>query len=99
MKERLAHIRTTMARKGISAFYAWYSPRADFMIDTLDATEDILWMIAEIERLRIENNDLRSPRFSQFIEVQLRKRLSTDAPAGGKMAKPGRRGRKRDRHG
>ncbi len=99
MKERLSHIRSTMGRKGISAFYAWYDPRADFMIDTRDATEDILWMIAEIEKLRVENNDLKSPRVSEFVQAQLKKRLSAQAPRGPGRAPQARRGRGRGRHG
>jgi hypothetical protein len=75
MKERLAFIKDRISKKGIAAFYAWYNPKAEFSIDTHDATEDILWMIAEIERLRVENNDLKSPRFSDFLQKQLRKKL------------------------
>jgi hypothetical protein len=76
MKERLAFIRNRMTKDGVSAFYAWYDPKANFMIDTDDATEDILWMISEIERLRVENNDLKSPRVSEFVEKQLKRKLS-----------------------
>ncbi len=76
MKERLAFIKDRISKRGIAAFYAWYDPRAEFSINTHDATEDILWMIAEIERLRIENNDLKSPRFSDFLQKQLKKKLS-----------------------
>jgi hypothetical protein len=63
MKERLSHIKNKMDNEKIAAYYVWYSPKADLLYETEDATEDMLWLVAEVERLRIENHDLRSPRF------------------------------------
>jgi hypothetical protein len=62
MNERLDHIKSKLKSGKVTAYYAWYSPKSAYMYETEDALEDVRWMIAEIERLRIENNDLRSPR-------------------------------------
>ena len=62
MKERLEHIAEKMARRNQAVFYVWHDPKAQFMYDTEDATEDVQWLIAEVERLRLQVNDLSGPR-------------------------------------
>jgi hypothetical protein len=81
MKERLSFIKAKMASRRITVFYAWYSPKATYMYDTEDALEDFLWMIAEIERLRIENNDLQSPRYAELKKSLLQKSLAEKGKA------------------
>jgi hypothetical protein len=51
-----------MGKKDLAAYYVWHNPKSQFFFDTEDATDDILWLIAEVERLRVEVNDLQSPR-------------------------------------
>jgi hypothetical protein len=81
MKERLSHIKNKLSGRQISVYYAWYSPKAVYMYDTEDALEDFLWMIAEIEKLRIENNDLQSPRYNELKKKLLQKSLAENAKA------------------
>jgi hypothetical protein len=50
MEERLEHIKRKI--KGKKVYYSSYNPRATYMYDVEDAEDDILWLIAEIERLR-----------------------------------------------
>jgi len=50
MEERLEHIKRKI--KGKKVYYSSYNPRAPYMYDVEDAEDDILWLIAEIERLR-----------------------------------------------
>ena len=90
MKERLAFIKGRVSQKDMAVYYAWYNPRSSYLIDLDDAKEDLLWMIAEIERLRIENHDLRSPRYSELIENQLRQKITS--MEGQKS--PGKKGRR-----
>ena len=81
MKERLSHIKSKLSSRQISVYYAWYDPKAVYMYDTEDALEDFLWMIAEIEKLRIENNDLQSPRYSELKRTLLQKSLAENKKA------------------
>jgi hypothetical protein len=92
MNERLAYIKGKMSKREASVHYAWYNPKTDYMLDTEDATEDVLWMIAEIENLRIQVNDLQSPRVSQYTSEQLRQKLASERKQE-KAAKEGRRRR------
>ena len=62
MEERLLHIKRKLGNKTISAYYIWYDPKSTYLYETEDATDDMLWLIAEVEKLRIENHDLRTPR-------------------------------------
>jgi len=93
MKERLSHIKSKLSSRKISVYYAWYDPKAVYMYDTEDGLEDFLWMIAEIEKVRIENNDLQSPRYSELKRTLLQKSLAEDA----KAAKDSKRQRNRKR--
>ena len=81
MKERLSHIKSKLSSRPITVYYAWYDPKAVYMYDTEDALEDFLWMIAEIEKLRIEKNDLQSPRYSELKRKLLQKSLAENAEA------------------
>jgi hypothetical protein len=94
MKERLGHIKGKIANRQVNVYYAWYDPKATYMYDTEDALEDFLWMIAEIERLRIENNDLQSPRYSELKRKLLQKSLSEKAAPRKSIGGP--RTRKKD---
>ena len=62
MQERLMHIKERMKTQNIAVYYVLPNRSAEYMVDVDSAVDDILWMIAEIERLRVELNDLRSPR-------------------------------------
>jgi hypothetical protein len=74
MKERLSYINDKLSRREIAAYYIWYSPEAQFGYSTEEATDDFLWLIAEIEKLRIENNDLLSPRTEPLGEHKRKRR-------------------------
>jgi hypothetical protein len=50
MEERLEHIKRMI--KGKKVYYSSYNPRAAYMYDVEDAEDDVLWLIAEVERLR-----------------------------------------------
>ncbi len=50
MEERLEHIKRKI--KGKKVYYSSYNPHATYLYDVEDAEDDILWLIAEIERLR-----------------------------------------------
>lgn len=64
MEERLLNIKAKLKRKNIRVYYIVPDPGADYFFDTDSAIEDMQWMIAEIERLRLQVNDLSSPRDS-----------------------------------
>ncbi len=50
MEERLAHIKKKIRGKKI--YYSSYNPKAAYMYEVEDAEDDVLWLIAEVERLR-----------------------------------------------
>ena len=50
MEERLEHIKRKV--KGKRVYYSSYNPQSAYMYDVEDAEDDILWLIAEVERLR-----------------------------------------------
>ncbi len=92
MTERLNHIKGKVSSGRISVYYAWYDPKTVYKYDTEDALEDFLWMIAEIERLRVEVNDLQSPRSSDLKGKLPRESAAENAGASGDPKK--QRGRK-----
>jgi hypothetical protein len=50
MEERLEHIKRKI--KGRRLYYSSYNPHSTYMYDVEDAEDDVLWLIAEVERLR-----------------------------------------------
>ncbi len=52
MEDRLEYIRKRM--KGNRVYYSSYNPGSTYMYDVEDAREDLLWLVAEVERLRSE---------------------------------------------
>jgi hypothetical protein len=50
MEDRLDYIRRMMKNKRL--YYSSYNPRAAYMYDLEDAEDDMLWLVAEVERLR-----------------------------------------------
>jgi hypothetical protein len=50
MEERLEHIKKKI--RGKKVYYSSYNPRSAYMYDVEDAEDDVLWLIAEVERLR-----------------------------------------------
>jgi hypothetical protein len=84
MKERLAHIKNRMDDQKVAAYYIWYNPSATLTYETEEATEDILWMISEIQKLRVENHDLRSPRYSAVLKKLQADKLGEKPRGGGK---------------
>lgn len=57
MKDRLDHLREKIKTQRL--FYSRYNPRSDMLYDVEEADEDFRWMIHEIERLRLENEQLK----------------------------------------
>ncbi|MBN1835608.1 MAG: hypothetical protein JW820_07140 [Spirochaetales bacterium] len=51
MEDRLEYIRRKL--RGSKVYYSRYSPKAEAFFEVDDAGDDILWMIHEIERLRL----------------------------------------------
>ena len=62
MQERLLSIKARLNRKNVDVCYVMPNPGAEYYFDTVSAKDDVMWMIAEIERLRLQVNDLSSPR-------------------------------------
>jgi hypothetical protein len=50
MEERLEHIKKKI--RGKKVYYSSYNPRSAYMYDVEDAEDDVLWLIAEVEKLR-----------------------------------------------
>jgi hypothetical protein len=90
MQERLSSIKAKLRRKNVAVYYVLPNPRADFFFDTESAEDDLLWMIAEIERLRIQVNDLSSPRDSGPREPASSDRVSLFTRRGSPKKPPNR---------
>ena len=50
MEDRLDYIRRKIKNKRL--YYGSYNPRSTFLYEVEDAEDDVLWLIAEVERLR-----------------------------------------------
>jgi hypothetical protein len=51
MEDRLAYISRKL--KGRRVYYSVYDPSSPYLYDVEDAQEDVMWLVAEVERLRL----------------------------------------------
>ena len=52
MEDRLSYIKRRL--KDRKVYYSAFNPSAAYMYDVEDAEDDMLWLIAEVEKLRQE---------------------------------------------
>ena len=48
--------------KDRSLFYTWFDKRASYCYELEDASEDMNWLISEVERLTMKLHDFDTPR-------------------------------------
>ncbi len=55
MEDRLSYIKRKM--KDRKVYYSAFNPSAAYMYEVEDAEDDVLWLIAEVEKLREEKEN------------------------------------------
>ena len=86
MKDRLDHLREKIKTQRL--FYSRYNPSSEKLYDVEEAEQDFRWMIHEIERLRLENEQLKE--FVAYTRQEITRELKDSArSAQSAQSEPG----------